>query len=329
MLAVTLPVSLCNRILDALPYDESQRILPKLKNVVMPHGEILYGIGEPINYVYFPKNSIVSTINYFEDGSSLETGITGSEGMTGFSVALLNDFAQRETSVQAGGKGWQMSAEDFRTAFETNPVFQHLVLRYVFVYFEQVARAGACVNSHPISQRLARWLLMCHDRTQGDDLRITQEFMAQMLGVNRPSVTVAAIQLKELGAIRYSRGNVTIRNRHALEQASCECYPLIKKIYDRYLSIVELRRINRRLDQLNLKMEREIQRRKQIQNETNLRVNNLKKVFNKPINPPVKIRVCQKCLRICNYLNEPSAEKNVLGRVLTAEFMPVICAECR
>lgn len=329
MLAETPLVSPRNRILNALPPDEFQRISPKLKNVEIPSGEVLYNVGEPINYIYFPENSIVSTINYFEDGSSLETGITGREGMTGFSVALSNDSAPRETSVQSAGKFWQMSAEDFQMAFESNSVFQHLVLRYVFAFFEQVAQSGACVNSHPISQRLARWLLMCHDRSEGNDLQITQDFMAQMLGVNRPSVTVAAIHLKDEGLITYSRGTVTICDREGLEHATCECYSQIKRIYDQYLSLVELREMNRRLDNLSLKMEREIRRRKQIQNTTNLRLDYLKNVMEKNPVVPVQIRLCRCCQRVCNHRNQPSSPNEIMGRVVTAEFKPVVCTECR
>jgi CRP-like cAMP-binding protein len=188
-----------NQILNALPPSEFRDLEPHLKRVEMPLGKIIYDVGEPIDYIYFPETSIISTVSFFEDGASIETGITGREGMTGFGFALSEDVAHRETSVQAEGFGWQMPSKTFKAAFESGGSLQHLVLRYVYAYLEQISQSGACINHHPVNQRLARWLLMCHDRTDGNKLQITHDFIAQMLGVNRPSVTGAAIELKDEG----------------------------------------------------------------------------------------------------------------------------------
>jgi CRP-like cAMP-binding protein len=321
-----------NSILSALPFSEYQTIAPKLKPVKMPVGETLYEVGDPINHVYFPETSIIATINVFEDGSSLETGITGHEGMTGVGLALASDYSPRETSVQKAGEGFQMAADDFRLAFESNNTFQHVILRFVFAYFEQVAQSGACINNHPVSKRLARWLLMCHDRTDGNDLQITQDFMAQMLGVNRPSVTVAAIQLKDEGLIKYSRGLVTIRDREGLEHASCECYDSIKRIYDQYLSVVELRQMNRKLEQLNQKMDREFVKRREIQKTTMERVANLRNAVSDITavkTPPMRVRVCRNCQRFCDFRNNPASPNEMMGRRMTAEFLPITCTECQ
>lgn len=325
-----------NQLLNALPPTDFRELQPNLKRVEMPHGKVLYNVGEPIDYIYFPENSIVSTVSFFEDGASIETGITGREGMTGFGVALSNDVAQRETSVQAEGYAWQMPAKAFQTAFERGGTFHHFVLRYVYAYLEQISQSGACINHHPVNQRLARWLLMCHDRAEGDQLQITHDFIAQMLGVNRPSVTGAAIELKDKGLIKYSRGVVQILDRPGLEAFSCECYDSIRRVYERYLSVLELGKMNERLDHLNGKMSDEMSRRERLQNTTHQHIQRLRNVVGEIKNISVpqqkvfKVRVCGKCQRICNFRNHPQNSSNgFLGKPMNTEFVPVICWDCR
>lgn len=317
-----------NQLLNALPLNEYRRLLPNLKRVEMPLGKIIYEAGEPIDYIYFPENSIVSTVSFFEDGASIETGITGREGMTGISVALANDITERETSVQATGYGWQISTENFREVFEEGGTLQLIVLRYVHAFLEQIAQSGACINHHPVNQRLARWLLMCHDRTDGDELQITHDFIAQMLGVNRPSVTGAAIELKEEGLIKYSRGIVKITDRQGLEEFSCECYDSIKRVYDQYLSILELRQMNQQLEHLNEKMSSELSRRREIQSMTRENIKRLQSAVASIKNPPVRMRVCRKCQRLCDFRNQPKTHNEFLGKRVEAEFVSVICTNC-
>lgn len=317
-----------NQLLNALPLKEYQRLQPNLKWVEMPLGKIIYEAGEPIDYIYFPENSIVSSVNFFEDGASTETGITGREGMTGISVALSNNITERETIVQANGYGWQITTEKFQKAFEQGGTLQHLVLRYVHAFLEQIAQSGACINHHPVNQRLARWLLMCHDRTDGDELHITHDFIAQMLGVNRPSVTGAAIELKDEGLIKYSRGVVKIINRAGLEDFSCECYDSIKRVYDQYLSILELRQMNHRLEHLNKKMSLELSRRREIHNITHENIKRLQSAVADIKNTPVLVRVCKNCQRICDFRNQPKTRNEFLGKRVEAEFIPVICTTC-
>jgi CRP-like cAMP-binding protein len=317
-----------NHLLNALPAGEYHELQTHLIRVEMPLGKILYDVGEPINYIYFPENSIISTVSFFEDGASIETGITGREGLTGFGVALSDVVAQRETSVQAEGFGWHLPSKTFQNVFERSSAFQHIVLQYIYAYLEQVSQSGACINHHPVNRRLARWLLMCHDRTEGEHLHITHDFIAQMLGLNRPSVTGAAIELKEKGLIKYSRGVVQIVDRPGLEAFSCECYDSIRKVYDHYLSLLEIRRMNRQIDYLNGTMSAEMKRRQLIQKNTHTQIQNLQRVVGDIKNPPVRVRVCRKCQRLCDFRNKPKKHNDLLGRRIDAEFVPVVCSIC-
>lgn len=318
-----------NRLLNALTDDEFSRIVPHLKSVELPSGKIIYEFGEAIEYVYFPEDSIISTVTSFEDGTSIETAITGREGITGFHVALANVETARETVVQSGGSGWQMPTRNFLSLFEHGEVWRRLVLNYAFTFFEQVAQSGACINHHPVNQRLARWLLMCHDRTDGDNLHITQEFTAQMLGVNRPTVTAAAMHLRELELIDYTRGKVEILDRRGLENISCECYESIKKIYDDYLSMLELRRLTERMERTTDRMTNVIESRKTIQIETRQRIENLQRAVADVKNLPVRIRICEVCHTICDSRNNRRRSvADVIGKRVNAEFMAVVCSIC-
>lgn len=317
-----------NHLLDALPPNDYRELLPSLKRVEMPHGKIIYDVGEPIDYIYFPETSVVSTVSFFEDGASIETGITGREGLTGFGVALADSIAQRETSVQAEGFGWHLPSKTFKTAFDRSGAFQNIVLQYVYAYLEQVSQSGACINHHPVNQRLARWLLMCHDRAEGNELRLTHDFIAQMLGVNRPSVTGAAVELKDEGFIRYSRGTVHIIDRLGLEGFACECYDSIRKVYENYLSLFELRRMDQQLERLNGKMAVEMNRRQDIQKTARANIQNLQRVVGEIGNPPVRVRICRKCQRLCDFRNNPKKHNELFGKRIDAEFVPVVCTIC-
>jgi CRP-like cAMP-binding protein len=317
-----------NQLLHALPANEFRQLQPDLKRVEMPLGKIVYEVGKPIDYVYFPETSIFSTVNFFEDGASIETGITGNEGLVGINVALASNKAERETSVQAEGYAWQISADKFREQFEQGGALQHLVLRYVHAFLEQISQSGACINHHTVNQRLARWLLMCHDRTEGDKMKITHDFISQMLGVNRPSVTGAAIELKDEGLIQYSRGVVRITDRPGLEKFSCECYSSIRRVYENYLSLVDIRQMNERLKNLQGKMSYEMQRRRDIQKTTVENIQRLKKSLDDIKNPPQVVRICRRCQRVCDFRNRPATRLDFLDKRMDAEFHGVICASC-
>lgn len=293
-----------NLLLSALPAGEYQQIAVDLKPVKMRHGEVLYLPDEPINHVYFPVDSIVSTVTHFEDGMSLESGIVGREGMTGVSVALFDETSQREVVVQSAGRALQMETAKFRGVFENGGMLQQFTLRYVQAYLEQVAQCGACSNHHSVSQRLARWLLMWHDRTDGNTLNITQDFLAQTLGVHRPGITHAALGLKEAGLIDYHRGTLTVLDRAGLEKVSCECYQIIKKAYERYISLLELRELNQRLDEASKAMSAEMKRRREIQNVTRENINRLYQTLGKIRDICGKVVMCSHCGQVRDEQNK-------------------------
>ncbi|MBC7798223.1 MAG: Crp/Fnr family transcriptional regulator [Pyrinomonadaceae bacterium] len=287
-----------NHLLKSLPDDEFLKLSPDLKLVDLPRGKVLYSLNSKIDKVYFPEDAIVSIVTLFRNGSNLETGIIGREGMVGSSVSLKIETSPRETIVQTGGIGWQLSKEKFQKAFEKGETLKTVVLRHVFAYLEQISQTGACSSQHNINERLARWLLMCHDRVSGDEIKLTQEFIAQMLGVQRPGVTNAAMNLKVRGLIEYTRGTIRILNRKGLENAACECYQTVKNIYDQYLSLIELRKLNSQLDDANLRMGSEIQKQREIEYETNRRIQNLKNAVT-GIKKISKIKiVCVNCKKV-------------------------------
>ena len=221
-----------NRILNALPREEYERLAPNLEPVEMPPGEVLYHPDEPVTHVYFPNRGIVSIISIFADGGSVEVGMVGNEGMFGVSVILGSITAPLEALVQLRGEGLRMPAALIREEFKKGEHLQDLLLRYTQAFIIQIAQNAACNRVHHVEGRLARWLLMCQDRAMSGELDLTQEFIAVMLGTRRAGVTEAAGQLKDAGVISYSRGHITILDREGLESISCECYPIVKQEFD-------------------------------------------------------------------------------------------------
>lgn len=270
-----------NQILNSLPEQEFERLQPELKKIKVSQGEIIYRPNEPVKFVYFPEDCIVSTVTIFDDGTSIENGIVGSEGLLGVSSALTAMTSSREATVQSNGECFQIPTAAFRDAFDSGNAMRQLSLSYNFAFFEQVAQAGACNKHHTVNERIARWLLTLQDRTGKNQLTLTQDFMAQMLGVHRPGVTLAAISLKEAGFIEYRRGTISILDREGLEKSSCECYRLIKRAYEQYISILEIQALNRRLDAAQTRMADEMERRHNIQRTTIERVSRLRGVLRK------------------------------------------------
>jgi CRP-like cAMP-binding protein len=201
----------------------------------MPLGEVLYHCDEPITHVYFPDRGTVSIISVFEDGGSVEVGMVGNEGMFGVGVILGSVTAPLEALVQLPGGGLRMRADVLKKEFHKGGYLQDLLLRYTQAFIIQIAQTAACNRAHNIEGRLARWLLMCQDRAHSQDLELTQEFIAVMLGTRRAGVTAAAGQLQSAGTISYRRGHIRIVNREALETMSCECYPIVKKEFNRLI----------------------------------------------------------------------------------------------
>ena len=225
-----------NLFLSSLPEEEYRRLKPHLERLQAELGNVVYRPNEPTQHVYFPENAIISIVTFLEDGSNIETGIVGNEGICGIGVILSDDVSPREATVQLPGSCQRMKAETFKEEFGRGGKVNRLALRYIYAFIAQISQNAACNNHHRIEARLARWLLSLHDRTDGDELRITQEFIAQMLGVHRPSVSENAVKLQERGLIKYVRGRIKILDREGLEQIACECYPTIKEAYERYLN---------------------------------------------------------------------------------------------
>jgi CRP-like cAMP-binding protein len=224
-----------NRLLAALPASEYERLVPHLKLVSLSLKQVIYEQNEPIIHVYFPHQAVVSLVSVMEDGSTVEVGLVGNEGMVGIPVILGGDTTTTEAFVQVANGGMRMDADVLKNEFNRGGVLQSLLLRYVQGLYTHISQGCACNRVHTLEERLARWLLTVSDRVQSEEFPLTQEFISQMLGVRRSGVTVAASTLSQAGMIRYTRGQITILNREALEATSCECYEVVKNEFNRLL----------------------------------------------------------------------------------------------
>lgn len=224
-----------NKLLAALPARAYKRLIPHLETVPLIFKAIIHGEGEAVRHVYFPGEGLVSLLVVTRDGTASEVGLVGNEGMVGLSALLGVDSAPGREIVQMPGTGVRMKAKLMRAEFKRGGALQDLLLLYAHTLFTQVSRSTACIASHMVKERLCRWLLMTHDRAQGDMFEITQEFMAAMLGVTRAVVTRAAGGLQREKLIRYSRGKMTILDRRGIEARSCDCYASVKEEYRRVL----------------------------------------------------------------------------------------------
>jgi CRP-like cAMP-binding protein len=224
-----------NRLLAALPPEDLARLWPRLQPVELVFRQTLQAPEEPITAVYFPETGYLSRLAPMDDGDSAEVGLVGPEGMIGLAILLGGDRDGFEILVQVPGTALRMGAGAFREELDRIPALRAVLNRYALAHFEQVARSAACNGRHHVEQRLARWLLMAHDRVEGDEFPMTHEFMSMMLGVRRAGITVAAGTLQKAGLIRYERGRMEITDRPGLEAAACECYGIDRRAYDRLL----------------------------------------------------------------------------------------------
>lgn len=224
-----------NHLLAALPREEYQRILPHLKLVSFSLGEPIYESGKPLKHVYFPTSSIISLLYTMENGTSAEIGVVGNEGVVGIALFMGGDTTPNRAIVQSAGDAFRMRAPALRVEFVRAGKFQQSLLRYTQALITQISQTAVCNRLHPIEQQLCRWLLLSHDRLQSDELKMTQELIANMLGVRREGVTYAAGRLQSVGLIKYARGRITILDREGLEATVCECYKVVKDEYDRLL----------------------------------------------------------------------------------------------
>lgn len=224
-----------NQILAALPKSEYQIIAPHLKPVDLTSGEILSEPNQSIAEIYFPQRAMISLVSIMMDGSTTEIGIVGNEGMIGLPAILGGNSTISCSIVQVSGSALQVPAEIIQQEFLRGGKLQQILLLYIQASLTQVSQSAACNRQHRIEERLARWLLSVRDCVLHNEIHLTQEFIANMLGTRRSGVTVAAGILQQAGIIRYSRGKITILDRQALEDTSCECYRTIQKEFIRLL----------------------------------------------------------------------------------------------
>ncbi len=224
-----------NRLLAALPSDIYERILLHLETVTLKLRQVLYEAGDTIEHVYFPRNALISLVTKMRNGHSAEVGMVGSEGMVSTSAFMGGDTIPYQAIVQGSDGAMKMTVAALREEFNRGGPLQTLLLRYTQALHVQVSQTAACNRLHSLEERLARWLLMTHDRIRSDRLELTQEFLSTMLGVERSGVTLAAITLQDEMLIKYSRGRITVLDRAGLESASCECYGRVKIIFDELL----------------------------------------------------------------------------------------------
>lgn len=224
-----------NYILKAIPDDEYEMMLPDLEEIKLQIEEVINYPYQPIPFVLFPNNSMVSVIASTPDGQLSEAGVIGREGILGISIVLGSDTAPHENTIQLPGTALRMPTKSIRGYFKQCPVLRDLILRFTYAHMMQLSQTALCNAWHSTEKKLIRWILMAHDRSDSDLLPLTQELLSIMLGVHRPTVSGTASKLKDEGYIQYSRGRITVLDRKGLEEACCDCYNVVKAEYDRVL----------------------------------------------------------------------------------------------
>jgi len=224
-----------NHLLAALPAEDYARLLPDLELIPLPLGWAVYEAGGHLGYLYFPTNSIVSLLYVMEDGASAEIAVTGNEGLVGIALFMGGESTPSRAVVQSAGYGYRLKASILKREFALGGQLQYLALRFTQALITQMAQTAVCNRHHSVEQQLCRWLLLSLDRLASNELTMTQELIANMLGVRREGVTEAAGKLQEDGLIHYSRGHITVLDRPKLEKRVCECYAVVKREFDRLL----------------------------------------------------------------------------------------------
>lgn len=222
-----------NRLLAALPPDQFERLAPTFQQISFSLGDVVYEFGGHLDYVYFPTTAIISLLYTMENGASAEMGLTGNDGVVGIALFMGGETMPNRAVVQSAGDAVRMKAKTLQAEFALGGQFQRLLLRYTQALITQISQTAVCNRLHSVEQQLCRWLLLSHDRLNTDELVMTQELIADMLGVRREGVTVAAGHLQDIGAISYVRGRIQILDRQKLEDTACECYRVVKDESDR------------------------------------------------------------------------------------------------
>ncbi len=225
-----------NHIFEAMPTNEWERLLPFIETIELPLGKVLYEPGTKMSHVIFPSSAIVSLLYALENGSSAEIAVVGNEGIVGISIFMGGESTSSRAVVQSAGVGYKIKSSMLLDEFNRGGPIMHLLLRYTQALITQMSQTAVCNRHHSLDQQLCRWLLLSADRLTGNELIMTQELIANMLGVRREGVTEAALKIQKAGLIQYARGHITILDRHGLERRTCECYQVVKTEYDRLLS---------------------------------------------------------------------------------------------
>lgn len=239
-----LPVPQQNHLLAALSVEAQNRLFPHLELVSLPLGKVLYESGDSLRHVYFPTNAIVSLLYVMESGASAEISVVGNDGLIGIALFMGGESTPSRGVVQSAGYAYRLLGQRLKDEFNRHGELLQLMLRYTQALITQMAQTAVCNRHHSIDQQLCRWLLLSIDRLPDNQLTMTQELIANMLGVRREGVTETAGKLQKLGVIEYNRGHITVLDRPRLEQLSCECYAVVKKETDRLLPYV-FPRLNR------------------------------------------------------------------------------------
>ncbi len=225
-----------NRLLAAIGSPDLERLLPHLEMVELPPRKVLVDVGERIKHIYFPHSAVICLMAVMQESGVAETATIGAEGMAGFETLLGLPNSENRTLVQVSGAASRISVRHLAAAVQESGKLRTMLLRYIGAFIVQLSQSVACNSLHKLEERCCRWLLMAHDRAHRDRFEITQEFLAEMLGVHRPTVTIVARTLQGAGLIRYSRGVLTILDRKGLEACACECYGIVRRAHDEILT---------------------------------------------------------------------------------------------
>ncbi len=220
--------SINNKILAALSHEAHQRLLPNLEPVGLRHGKVIYEMNGPVRYLYFPYTAVISLVTQMSNGTIVEVGLIGNEGMSGITAVMDKETSAERAIVQIPDSGVRAKLNVIKEEFQRGGEMQQLLLAYARRLMRQISQTAACNATHTAEERLSRWLLMCHDRVNSNELELTQEFIAEMLGTRRATVSVAAMVLQTEGYIKYHRGRIKIIDRAGLEAFTCECYQALK-----------------------------------------------------------------------------------------------------
>lgn len=226
-----------NQLLARLPESDYRSLLPHLEWIPCPLKSTFYQRDQPIEHVYFPLSGEHSVLAIMQNGTAVEVGTVGNEGFSTVDIIVGSEQSLETVTCQIAGEALKMPVAPFLAAIEGKTELRRLVFRYLQAYMAQVSQSVACNRLHTIEERFAKWLLMNHDRVPGDEIHITQEFLADMLGVHRPSVSLIARHFQQLGLIKYSRGSLTVLDRPGIEDASCECYGVVRRQFERALGM--------------------------------------------------------------------------------------------